>query len=322
VQPAAAEPPAAVRSDRAVGRFLKFGAGFLVVALLALGVLYFLDQRAPVAPTIIDQQIAKAEDAVRQAPNNVQARLALGVLYQASNRPDDALAQYGEVLKVDPANSDARLGKGYVLLERNDLLGAAAEYTAVTGAKRTGEFAGADTRLEAAYYYLGLIAVKQQQPDRALEQLGFALQISPTDSDALYQVALAQGQQGKHADALTTLRKALTFVPTGWCTPYETMAASFTSLGQPEEARYANSMNQYCNHDAAKAKTELEALADGPAAVDAMLGLGLIAQVGKDTDAAIGWYQKVLAKDPKNISAMANLAALGAPAPSASPGKK
>jgi tetratricopeptide (TPR) repeat protein len=321
-EPAQAQAPAAERADRALGRFLKVGVVVLALALAGVGVLYFLDQRAPAAPSIVDQQIARAEDAVRQAPNNVPARLALGVLYQDKNRPDDALAQYGEILKVAPGNTDARLGKGYILLQRGDLAGATTEYVAITGTNRTGEFAGADTRLEAAYYYLGLIAVKQQQPAKALDQLGLALRISPTDSDALYQVALAQAQLNKHTAAITTLRKALTFVPTGWCTPYEQMASSFTALGQPEEAGYAEAMNLYCSHKPTEAKTQLDGLADGPAGLDAMLGLGLIAQVDKDTDTAIAWYRKALAKDPKNITAMSGLAALGVAPDSAGPKEK
>jgi Tfp pilus assembly protein PilF len=82
-------------------------------------------------------------------------------------------------------------------------------------------------------------------------------------------------------------------------------------------------MNLYCSHEPAQAKTQLEGLADGPAGLDAMLGLGLIAQVDKDTNTAISWYRKALAKDPRNITAMSGLAALGvAPDPAAPKEKK
>ena len=296
---------------RALGVGLKIGVFVLILALAGLATLLVVNQRAPSAPPLVDQRIAQAEDAVRAAPNNVPARLALGALYQEVGRLDDALAQYAEILKVDPNNTDARMGHGYVLLTKGDLLGAAADYTAVVNANGNGEFAGADTRLEAAFYYLGLIAVKQGQPDAALENLQRALQINPTDSDALYQVGLALALQGKHSDAIAAWEKALTFVPVGWCEPYVQMVDSYNALGEPEEATYARAMNLYCHgaHDDAKAR--LTDLTHGAAAIHAMLGLGLIAQIEHDTATAIGWYRQVLARDPKNVAAMTNLAALG-----------
>jgi Tfp pilus assembly protein PilF len=42
-----------------------------------------------------------------------------------------------------------------------------------------------------------------------------------------------------------------------------------------------------------------------------MLGLGLIAETQNDTKGAAAWYEKALAKDPKNVAAMSSLAALG-----------
>ena len=309
---------APVAFGRALSIGLKVGVFVLILALAGLATMFVLNQQVPSAPPLVDQRIAKAEDAVRAAPNNVPARLELGALYQQVGRLDDALAQYAEVLKVDPNNTDARMGHGYVLLTKGDLLGASADYTAVVNANWNGEFAGADTRLEAAYYYLGLIAVKQAQPDVALANLQRALLINPTDSDALYQVGLALELQGKHADAIAAWEKALTFVPVGWCEPYVQMVDSYTALGEPEEATYARAMNLYCHGAHDDAKSRLTDLTHGAAAIHAMLGLGLIAQMEHDNATATEWYRKVLAKDPKNAAALTNLATLGvSPSPTA-----
>ena len=91
-------------------------------------------------------------------------------------------------------------------MTKGDLDKADAPLTEVVKATRKGEFAGADSQLGAAYYYLGVIAVKQHKPDDAIDQLGHALKIEPTDSDAMYQVGLAQLQQGKPAAAVATFR--------------------------------------------------------------------------------------------------------------------
>jgi tetratricopeptide (TPR) repeat protein len=314
--------PPGVDPDRRLKRFVKIGSIILAICLVAFVGLYLKDQLVIGAPSIVDQQIARAEAAVRQSPNNVAARLSLAVAYEEKNRLDDALAQYGEILKVDPANLDGIMGKGHALLTKGDLDGATVEYTKVVESKRTGEFAGADTRLQASYYYLGVIALKQGKPPLAIERLDQALQIEPTDSDAMYQIGLAQAQLGNHAGAIAMFKKALTFVPTGWCEPYQQIKASYTALNQPEEASYSAAMDLYCQKKPDQAKQQLTALTSGAAGVDAMLGLALIAQVEKDNAGAVAWYQKVLAADPKNITAMSYLAALGVtPSPAATPKK-
>lgn len=305
-------PKAVPRRRDPLSMFLWLGSAVLVLGLIGFGVLYVRDQYVPKAPSIAEQGIAQAEAAVRESPNNVPARLTLGTLYSESKRYDEAVAQFDEVLKVDPGNQDAMMGKGYALLTKGDLDGAAAEYTKVVTQNRSGEFAGADTRLQGAYYFLGSIAVAQGQPTKAMQYLNQALVISPTDSDALYQVGLANAQMGKHKQAVAALTKALTFVPTGWCEPYPAMASSYTAMNKPEQAAYASAMGQFCGGQVETAKATLSGLAEGPAAVDAMLGLGLIAQTQNDEKAAIEWYRKVLKTDPKNETAQSYLTALGA----------
>lgn len=131
------------RTDRKLDLFLKFGAIALAVLLVGFGVLYFLDQRTPKAPSLVQTQIELAEQAIRDQPNNVKARLDLGLLYHHAGRLDEAIAQFDQVLRVVPENGDAHMGKGAVLQAKGDLLGATAEYTAVTNANKGKEFSAA-----------------------------------------------------------------------------------------------------------------------------------------------------------------------------------
>ena len=291
--------------------FLKFGPIVLVLAIVAFGLFYWFDQRTPQVPSIMTQQVAKAEEAVRDDPNSVPARLALGAMYDYAGRADDAIAQYDEVLKVDAGNKDALLGKGTVLVGKGDLDEAAAVFNTITEADRGGEFAGVDKRLEAAYHQLGLIGLARQEPEKALEEFGHALAINPTDADTLYQSAVALGQLGRHDEAIATVQRALTFVPTEWCEPYQQLASSYTALGQPEKASYAGAMSTGCAGDTTTARAQLEGLVDGPAGAEAAVGLGGMAEVDGDIDAAVGWYRKALEIDPQNMAAMTGLAGLG-----------
>jgi tetratricopeptide (TPR) repeat protein len=302
---------AADPTDRTTSVLLRIGAAVLTVGLVAFGLLYYKDQHVASAPSLIERQVALTEAAVRKSPDDLAARLQLGLVYEQAARYDDAVAQFDQVLKAAPDSKDALLGKGFALMTQGELDKAIVPLTAVVKATRKGEFAGADSQLAAAYFYLGVIGVKQNRPDVALTQLGHALKIEPTDSDAMYQVGLAQLQQGKPAAAVATFRDALRFVPTGWCEPYQQLQVAYTAMSKPDLATYAAAMAGFCGNKVDEAKTQLTALTAGPAAVDAMLGLGVIAETQKDTKAAAAWYRKALAKDPKNITAISSLAALG-----------
>lgn len=303
--------PPAPPSDRALSGFLRFGPIVLVLAVVAFGIFYWFDQRTPQVPTIVAQQIGRAETAVRENPNNVPARLMLAVLYHESGRLDDAITQLDEVLKVDGTNADARMERGRVLMDKGDLLGATSEFKQVAESFGDGEFAGADTRLQASHYWLGVIALQQDQPQQALDQIDRALVINPTDSDALFVKGQALARLGDHAAALENHRAALTFVPVDWCEPYEAMKGSFDALAQPDRAAWAAAMASTCGGDRAQVRTQLTALVDGPAGVDALLSLGQLAAQDNQKDAAVGWYRKALERDARNITAIGALAGLG-----------
>jgi tetratricopeptide (TPR) repeat protein len=242
-------------TDRTTSVLLRIGAAVLAVGLVAFGLLYYRDQHVAAAPSLIERQVSLTEAAVRKSPDDLQARLQLGQVYEQAARYDDAVAQFDQVLKAAPDSKDALLGKGFALMTQGELDKAVVPLTSVVTATRKGEFAGADSQLAAAYFYLGVIAVRQNRPDEALKQLGHALKIEPTDSDAMYQVGLAQLQQHKPAAAAATFRNALRFVPTGWCEPYQQLQAAYTAMKKPELATYASAMAGFCGGKVDQART-------------------------------------------------------------------
>lgn len=309
-------------SDRTLDRALRAGVVVLVLGVLAFAGTYYQDRHVSAGPSLLDRQVSAAEKAVRAEPGSVPARLALAVAYQADKRLDDAVAQYDQILKANGNHRSALLGKGRALLAKGDLTGAATAFERVVGVAKPGEFAGADTQLEAAYYFLGDIALKQHQPKQALTRLQAALKIEPTDSDAWYLLGVATLQTGKAADAVRHLQRALAFVPTGWCEPYAQLEKAYTQLGQQPKAEYAGAMTDFCGKRLDRASQRLTALVDGPEAVDAMLGLGLMAETAQQPDRAQSWYRKVLAHDAKNAAALSALSRLGGSPTSARQGAK
>jgi tetratricopeptide (TPR) repeat protein len=309
-------------ADKRLSRLLRLGVLVLVIGVLAFAGIYYQDQHVDAGPSMIGRQIQGAELAVKQAPNNLTTRLQLAEAYRADKRLDDALKQYDEVLKAEKLNRTALLGRGGVLIDKGDLAAAALAYGKITAAARTGEFAGADPQLEEARYYLGSILLKQGKTKAAITELQGALKIDRTDSDALYLLGVAQLKAGSTKLAVDSLKKAVMFVPTGWCEPYSQLALAYGKLGNAPQKVYAGAMSDFCLKKPVAAKAELATLTKGPVAVDALLGLGLIAETESKNAEAITWYQKALTVDAKNVSAQSALSRLGGESKSPSPAAK
>jgi tetratricopeptide (TPR) repeat protein len=297
--------------DRTSSRLPRLLTLVLVVGMLAFGVFYYQDQHVNAGPTLTGRQIEGAEAAVKKTPNNLAVRLQLAAAYLQDKRPDDALTQYDVILTADKANRQALLGRGHILIVKGDLKAAAAAYHKITDVALKGEFAGADPQAQEAHYWLGQIAVTQGNTKVAITELQAALKIDKTDSDALYQLGLARLKEGSTQLAVESFKQALMFVPMGWCEPYTQLNVAYGKLGNAPEATYAGAMAIFCHKKTVEAKNQLNTLTAGPVKVDALLGLGLIAETESSNPEAITWYQKVLKVDPKNANAISSLTRLG-----------
>ncbi len=290
---------------------MRLGVLTLVVGALAFGGFYYQDQHVDAGPSLVGRQIAGAEAAVKKTPNNLQVRLQLAAAYLQDKRQDDALKQYDVILTADKSNRPALLGRGHILIDKGDLKAAAVAYHKITDVAVKGEFAGADPQAQEAHYWLGQIAVTQGNTKVAITELQAALKIDKTDSDALYQLGVARLKEGSTQLAVDSFKQALRFVPMGWCEPYTQLNVAYGKLGNAPEATYAGAMASFCHKKTVEAKNQLNTLTAGPVKVDALLGLGLIAETESSNPEAITWYQKVLKVDPKNANAISSLTRLG-----------
>ena len=204
----------------------------------------------------------------------------------------------------------ALVGLGTLLYAQGDYQGAATKFREIVDTGVKGEFASADTILQESMYYLGSIDLRAGRTDQAIEEVSGALRIDRADSDSLYLLGTALINKGEVKDGIDALRDAVAFVPKGWCDPYLAMAAAYTKLKDSAEAEYAAAMVDFCQDRPDQAIQRLQALTDGPASVEAMLGLGLVAESQADREVAAKWYRKVLKKDAQNLAASSGLARL------------
>ena len=298
-------------SDRTLTRLIRYGAIALGVILVAFVTIYYRGQHVDAGPSLSERQVTSAEQAVRQAPQNIAVRLSLAATYLKDGRPDDAVTQYQEILKAVPGNRAALLGEGTAKMQNGDLDGAVALFTKVVAGTKNVEFSNVDPQLQSAFYWLGSIAAQRGHYDEAVTDIRSSLKVDDSDADAWYLLGTLQSKQGDPKGAVASLQRAIAFVPTGWCQPYSALNGAYTAMKAPAQAEYAGAMLDFCNKNPDSATKRLTALTSGPAAVDAMLGLGLVAETQSNRPAAVGWYRKVLVVDPANASATTALGRLG-----------
>ncbi|HEX2756272.1 MAG TPA: tetratricopeptide repeat protein [Candidatus Limnocylindrales bacterium] len=310
--------------DRTLNRAIKIMVLTLVIGVPTIAVLYWMDRHVDAAPAMADRTVAAAEEAVRTKPDDLATRNHLAAAYVTADRYADGIAQFSQVLTSDSKNRPALLGRGIALITTKQYDAAAADFQAIVDGSKGGEFAATDPQLQQAYYELGVIALEQQRPADAIAPLERALKINSADADALYRYGMALIGTGDPKTGVIAIRRAVMFVPSGWCEPYAGLVTGYTALADQPGIGYANGMVAFCAGRLDEASTTLGALTQGPKKIDALLGLALVSATRGDATAATGLYQQVLAEEPSNASALIGLGQLGgsnahASQPAASP---
>ena len=304
--------------DRQLNKWIKRLALLLVAGTVLFVGFYALDRWRPATEPIVDRRLSALEQAVRDNPEDIVSRGTLADTYVAKGRFDDAIVQYNLILEAGKEEELATYGRAgaYVGLEQYDL--AAKDYARVVEIAKDGEMANVDPMLQASYYSLGSIAMKQAKPADAIPFLEKALAIKRSDADALYLIGTAYAATGETDKAETALRAAVAFVPIGWSEPYSAMADAFTKAGRTAMAEWAGAMADLAAGRPELAEPRLLAIVASDAAVDVAIGLGLVSETKGDSATAAEWYGKALAKDPENAAARLGISRVG-PAASALP---
>ena len=164
-----------------------------VVVVIACGVTAYAQVKCWADGVTLWQQT------VRATTNNPRAYCNYGQALLKARRPQDALAQYDECLRLSPDNALAMEGRGHVLRHQGKFEQAAEAYKAA--------LAQSD-RLPFAHFYLGQILLEQEKLEAAAEQ--FLANIR-NDTDVMRSWAAlsrVRQKQGRLDDAKACLRSA------------------------------------------------------------------------------------------------------------------
>ncbi len=297
--------------DRQLNRLIKRIALVLVVGTIAFVGFYALDRWRPATTPIVDQRLATLEQAVRDNPEDVASRGLLADTYVVKGRYEDALVQYNLILETGQETELAKFGRAAAYMGLGRLDDAAADYQAVVDIAKGGEMANVDPMLQAAYYSLGSIAMQQGRPAEAVTFLEKALAIKRSDADSLYLIGTAYVATGETDKAEIALRSAIDFVPIGWSEPYVALAQAFTKAGRTAEAEWAGAMANLAAGQPEIAEPRLLAIVNSDAALDVAIGLGLLNETKGDTATAAEWYGKALALSPDSAAARLGMSRVG-----------
>ncbi len=296
--------------ERTLNHLIVWLAILLVVSVVGFGTYYYYDrQGGPTGPSPVDRDIAKWEQAVKDDPSLLGPRLALADLYYGVKRYKESVEQYLAASAIDDKNLVALWGLGRSLLALGDPAGAAANFQKVIDASKDADVRG--DLVGAAYYYMGQIAISQNNADVAIESLKAAVSIDRSDADAMELLGAAYVMKGTYDDALDQLAKAVRFVP-DFAEAYDQMALAYDGKGMASEARYARGMAMFSRGDLKKAQKELEAATESlPQFTPGWVGLGLVLEKAGRKDGAIKAYDAARALDPNDFNARAGLIRLG-----------
>jgi tetratricopeptide (TPR) repeat protein len=305
--PSAAGPVRGALLDRAI----IWSALLLVVSIAAFGTYYYFSQHGSTPPTeqqVMERQLSQYEQMVRDDPNNLNDRLALADTYYGLKRYPDAISQYQAALAINDQSTLGDVGLGQAKLAAGDLAGASASFQKVIDQSQGSDVAG--ELVQSAHYYLGSIALDQQNPDEAIQQLTAATTIEKSDSDAWYLMGTAYVQLGKLDDAVNAFTQAVLYVP-NFTDAYQKLALVYDQKGATAEALYARGMAAYSQGQLDDAATQLQsAVNTSPTLVEAYSGLGLVRESQGQPYAAMAAYQQALQLKPDDFNAVNGVARL------------
>jgi tetratricopeptide (TPR) repeat protein len=284
-------------------------AGILLVLLVvAFGGYYYYDRyyHAP-QPAAQEVNVAQAEQAVRDDPQNVDSRLALSETYMFNQQFADAIAQANQVLAVDPENQRAWLVIGVSSANLGKPADAIDPLTRFINARKDEEMPGLDQSLQAAAYFLGESYMQLGKPQEAIEPLSNAVNWSKTDADAMYKLGMAYAAIQDYPNAVNMFHAATTFVP-NFKEAYDAMATAYDAAGKPEYGDYARGMSAYSQKDY---QTAVDLLLKATQALPdfsiSYAGLGLAYEGLGNLQAAKDAYNAALGIDPTNFTASTGL---------------
>jgi len=260
---------------------------------------------------LLDWEIQNLEKALESNPDNPAMRVNLALLYLDSEQYKKAESELKTVLEEEKNYTDALYALGYLYIETEEYQKSLEPFLAIVDLNKDNPMRLINRQLEAVYYYLGIVYHELGNYQDAIDSLNEALLIDRTDADAWYLLGNVYRDQRIYNKAIDSYKQALRFVPE-FKEVYQAMKICYENSGEPDLARYAQAMVDYCSGDTDKAIEQLESInARGHDYAEVYLGLGMSYERKGEIELAIAAYEYALELEPDLWLAEMKLNALG-----------
>jgi tetratricopeptide (TPR) repeat protein len=151
-----------------------------------------------------DEAVAQYNEALRINPAYTAARNNLGNLLFQTGLEKEAMAQYREALRIDPSDSLTHKNLGIALFKQGHAGEATAQFLQALQSNPANE---------SAHICLGNVLLSQGRPDDAVAQYREAVRIDPADALAHANLCNVLFNFGRAEEAIADARKALALEP-------------------------------------------------------------------------------------------------------------
>ncbi|HKD99791.1 MAG TPA: tetratricopeptide repeat protein, partial [Planctomycetota bacterium] len=223
----------------------------------------------------------------------------LGALTADRAELERAVASFTRASELDPKLDQAPLYAGLACERARDLDAASRWF------KRA---LAVNPQLAPAHLRLGVLELRDGDLDGAAAELGRALELEPRSGEAHYQLGLLREAESKDVEACAAFARSVELDPSR-AEAYFRHATVLRRLGRVPEADKA-----LAEFKALRTATEdlgsFVAAARAQPTAQTQFQLGVAYTKARKSDAARKAYESALARDPRHVGALANLAGL------------
>ena len=234
-------------------------------------------------------------------PDNLVPRLWIADLFERTERDKAAIAEYREIIEIDPQNGDALAKLGKMLLRKLEVDEAAQAFSqslavapdtadALLGLADCRRRQGMDKEVKALLYDALTVDLTPVQAAEALGTLG-ALALEDHD----------------YARAAQMLQQSVSLDP-NMATTYVSLAAAFTALGQEDLAAAARQKSRDTSDRSSRLQQVTRRVVSEPANAELRCEAGLILIEQGFWPEGADWIKTAIEIDPKLVAAHDGLA--------------
>jgi tetratricopeptide (TPR) repeat protein len=250
-------------------------------ALNLLGIVRAQQRREPEAEQLFQQ-------AIQQRQDFASAHVDLGLLYVQVNRQDDAVAQFKEALRLEPARSEAALGLVNIWrVQAKEAMGSGDLEKALSLLIQARKLTPQNAQVD---FEFGMVALRMSLLPDAVQAFQEVLGVRKDDCSAIYGLGRAQIGLSKFQEARELFERYVRL--------------------RPEDAsgHYALGFSLQALQQAAEARRELEkSIAIQPAQTESYFQLGLLDLEANSLDGAVRRFKKALERDPNHAGALTGM---------------